>query len=454
MRHTPIAVASATRLHHLAAALAAAFALLACGGAEAPDAADSSRESAQRRIGPLPPTPVGGTFVRPAGAAPLLGMNIGAKNYDDPEYQKALARLDVTILGFYPGWRGDTDGSIIRQAVVALKQLNPSLKVGQYTILNESADDPAKTANDDLIVKLDAMDWWLRDAAGNKVQWSSSYSAYDINITDWSLPDADGERYPQWLARRHHQRYFAPIPELDVWYFDGVMKYSRIAQADWRREGANVSSQAPEIAEAYRRGHVAHWAVAESLAPTVLTIGNVDNDLSYPEYQGRLQAAFLESLMGKSWSIEQRGWTTMMQRYFTVAANLRAPALVGFNVFGAVNDYRLFRYAFTSCRLGNAHFSYTDAAVGYSSVPWFDEYEVAFGAAKDPPSLLPWSNGVYRRRFEKAMVLVNPNAEARTVSVQPGWRRLLAAQDPQTNDGTAVKTLTIPPKDGIVLVPQ
>jgi hypothetical protein len=52
------------------------------------------------------------------------------------------------------------------------------------------------------------------------------------------------------------------------------------------------------------------------------------------------------------------------------------------------------------------------------------------------------------------MVLVNPNADPRTVSVQVGWRRLLAAQDPQTNDGSAVKTITIAPKDGIVLVPQ
>jgi hypothetical protein len=144
----------------------------------------------------------------------------------------------------------------------------------------------------------------------------------------------------------------------------------------------------------------------------------------------------------------------MMQRYFAVAANLRAPALVGFNVSGAVEDYRFFRYAFTSCRLADAHFSFTDITVGHSSVPWFDEYEVAFGAPKDPPSLLPWSNGVYRRRFEKAMVLVNPNDDPRTVTIQPGWRRLLAAQDPVTNNGAAVRTLTLAPKDGLVLVPR
>jgi hypothetical protein len=450
----PSAAALAARVHRLAALLLCGFMLAACGGAEDPGDAGSVREAAQRRTTPPPPTPVGGTFLRPAGAAPLLGMNIGAKNYDDPAYQQALARLDVAILAFHPGWRGDTDGKIIQQAVVALKKLNPALKVGQYTMLNESADDPAKTANDDVIVKLNDTDWWLRNADDDKVQWTPLYTAYDINITDWTEPDANGERFPQWLARRNHARYFDPIPELDVWYFDGVMKYSRIGQADWRLGNENVSSQLPDVAAAYRRGHLANWTAAASLAPTRLLIGNTDNDLSYPEYRGALPAAFLESLMGKSWSIEQRGWTTMMQRYFSVAANLRAPALVGFNVFGALNDYRFFRYAFMSCRLGNGHFSYTDSAVGYSSVPWFDEYEVAFGAAKDAPSLQPWSNGVYRRRFEKAMVLVNPNDDARTVSIAPGWRRLLASQDAQVNNGAAVKTLTIPAKDGLVLVPQ
>ena len=78
----------------------------------------------------LPPM-VGGTYTRPAGAAPLLGMNIGAKNYDDAAYQAEMARLDVVILGFYPGWRGDSNGSVIRGAVQQLKARNPALQVGQ-----------------------------------------------------------------------------------------------------------------------------------------------------------------------------------------------------------------------------------------------------------------------------------------------------------------------------------
>jgi hypothetical protein len=50
------------------------------------------------------------------------------------------------------------------------------------------------------------------------------------------------------------------------------------------------------------------------------------------------------------------------------------------------------------------------------------------------------------------MVLVNPQSTARTVQLEPGWRRLLARQDPTTNNGQPVSELTLQPGDGIVLV--
>ena len=433
---------------------AAVLALGACGGGQSDSGSAAGPTPAPAPTAAPAPTPVGGTFVRPPGAARLLGANIGAKHYDDPAYQAQLARLDTVILGFHPGWRGDTDGSRIRAAVLAMKALNPSLKVGQYTILNEQVDNPALTANDDIIAKLDATNWWLRDAqTGAKLRWTNEYAAYDINFTTWTAPDADGHRYPQWLARRHHAQYFSRVP-FDIWYFDNVWRHSRIDRANWRLDGVNVSSADSAVAAAYREGEAAYWKHAAALAPGVLGMGNTDNDLSSPELKGQLPAAFLEGQMGASYSLEGRpgGWMLMMRRYFDTTANLKAPRLIGFNVHGSPADYRFFRYAFASCLLGDGQFSFTDKAVGYSSVPWFDEYEIAFGAPLDAPTLTAWSNGVYRRRYEHAMVLVNPNTDARTVQVGPGWRRVLARQDPVTNNGQAVDALTLAPKEGLVLV--
>ena len=198
-----------------------------------------------------------------------------------------------------------------------------------------------------------------------------------------------------------------------------------------------------------------HWSTAAALAPDTLRMGNVDSDLSQPEYRQQLPGAFLEALLGKSWSIGRvggPGWSAMMARYFTTTANLRAPAMVGFNVWGDPGDYKFFRFAFTSCLLGNGHFSFTEDAKGYSSVPWFDEYEAALGAPVDAASYAVWSNGVVRRRYERAMVLVNPSSEPRTVTIEPGWRRLLAKQDPVSNNGQPVSSLTLASRDGIILV--
>ena len=438
---------------HALACIASALLLAGCGGSADPSAADTEQAQGAKSNRPKSPTPVGGTYVRPAGAAPLLGMNIGAKNYDDAGYQAQLARLDVVILGFYRGWHGDVDGSLIRAAVRSMKTLNPALRVGQYTIMSE-APDATSGADADKTAKLDAMNWWLRDAlSGAKTQWTSAWGTYEIDHTAWAPADGAGERWPQWLARRDAQLFFDRVPEFDLWYFDNVMRYSRVSAANWKYDGTNWSSQDAGVAAAYRAGHAAEWQAAAALAPTRLQMGNTDSDLSQPEYTGRLGAAFLEALMGKSYSIEGwGGWGAMMKLYFATTAHLKSPALVGFNVQGSPLDWRFFRYAFASCLLGSGYFSFTDPTVGYSSVPWFDEYEVSFGAPLEAPTLTAWSNGVYRRTFQNAMVLVNPQADARTVTIEPGWRRLLAKQDPITNNGQPVGTLTLGSKDGIVLV--
>lgn len=123
-----------------------------------------------------------------------MGMNIGAKNYDDAEYQKQLARLDVVILGFYKGWKPRYG---MAKVVRNLKELSGGkILVGQYTILNESGDDPKNTANLDTQTQLNEMKWWARKADGSRVQWTAQYRARDINFTAGSRPDANGRASP------------------------------------------------------------------------------------------------------------------------------------------------------------------------------------------------------------------------------------------------------------------
>lgn len=383
----------------------------------------------------------------------LAGMNIGTMNYDEPRYQYELAKMDLVILGFYRGWHSYQGDDAIRQTVKEIKSLNPNIKVGQYTLLAQAYDNPENIPNADKYNKLYANNWWLKTSDGEKVQWTSEYKTWEVNCTDWTKADSEGMRYSEWVARRDYALYFGPVPEFDIWYFDNVMWRPRVLAADWDLDGKNDSRDEERIQTAYRQGHEREWDAARELAPNLVFIGNADNDLSFPEYKRKLQGAFLEALMGKQWSMEKwAGWEKMMEMYHAEFLNTSTPHVIIFNVWGEENDYRFFRYAFTSSLLNDGYFSFTSNTLRYSSVVWFDEYDINLGHALESPALSPWKDGVYKREFENGLVLVNPTELSKIVDIGSGFKHFLGIQDEITNNGKPVTTLSLPPKDGVVLI--
>ena len=382
----------------------------------------------------------------------LMGMNIGAKNYQEADYQRQLARLDAVILGFYKEWNPLHSAAPFREVTQQLKALNPLIHIGQYTILNESDVNP----ENDVSRKLTAENWWLGDASGNKVQWTADYHCWDVNFTDWTRPDAGGMRFPEWRALRDYHVYFQDTPDFRIWYLDNVWGKPSVGKADWKSIGRNQLNSDDDIISAHQAGQRAEWLKIRKLRPDILLMGNVNgDDLSIAAIKGQLDGAFLEAMMGKKWSVESwGGWAMMMDRYRKTIGALKDPSsgLVGFNVWGNTSDYRFFRYAYASCLMSNGYFSFTDAAAGYSSVPWFDEYGCKLGTAGNEPPVGPWQKGVWRRDFQYGIVLVNPATSAVTVTVESGFKRLKGTQDPAVNDGAPVaNVISVPAKDGIIL---
>lgn len=384
----------------------------------------------------------------------LLAMSIADDSVKRAEVRQVLAKFNIVILGFVPGWNAANSSTSYSDVLKKLKALNPRMLVGIYTVLNEAQGDvPKYIAVRDKAFKIEGENWWLKTSNGDRRQWTKLYDAYDINITTWTPPDFNGMRYPEWLAERDYRIFFKTTPEFDIWYFDNVMSKQRVDKADWDLDGKDDNGSEPRIQQAFRQGQAAHWSRARKLAPSVLFMGNPDNDLSFPEYKDRLQGAFLEGLMGRSWSIEKRmGWGKMMDHYHAVFHNLLEPKMVGFNVHGSVDDYRFFRYAYASSLMDDGYFSFTDEKSGYSRVPLFDEYNVKLGRSIDPAQLTAWKGDVYRRRFENGMVLVNPSGQDKRVVVEAGYRRFTGKQAPDVNNGEPVSDLLIPAKDGIVLI--
>lgn len=382
----------------------------------------------------------------------LLGMNIGAKHYHLSEYQKSLAKLDIIVLGFYQGWGPHADA--MYDVVRELKMLNPDLQIGQYSVMNELRDVPSDHALADSRGKVGESGWWLRNGAGRRVQWTQRYKAWEVNFTQLAPPDADGKHYPQWLAERDNRIYHKVVPGFDFWYTDNVMHRPRV-HADWDGDGVNDDPDSPKILTAWREGYISWWSRIRELTPNKMVIGNADNDLSVPEFHNQLDGVFLEGLMGKSWSVEARhGWLEMMTHYRAVKNNLREPRIVGFNVWGNPTDYRFFRYAYASCLLDDGYFSFTDERAGYSTVPWFDEYDFDLGKAISPSPLTAWKNGIWRRDFENGIALVNPGNQSVQIDIEAGFRHIAGAQDPLTNSGRSIIKLIIPEKDGLILARQ
>ncbi len=384
----------------------------------------------------------------------LMGMNIGKKNYEDVNYQNRLAKLDIVILGFTPGWGGKNSSEKIQQVVRNLKAINSNILVGQYTILNESyIDGEGKyKAHNDKISKIGKEGWWLRNGSGNRVRWSAKYNTYEVNFLRWAKPDSEGKRYPEWIAARDFNLFFKPVPELDIWYFDNVMVRPRISNARWKLNGIDQLGSDHEIISAYRKAHVEEWREARRLDNKLLLMGNADNDLSSTEYSGKLQGVFLEGLMGKWWSIEARsGWHKMMRHYFTASQNTSPPHIVGFNVAGSPANKRFFRYAFTSCLMGNGYFSFTDKSKGYSDVPWFDEYDIELGKALESQRLAPWVDGVFKREFENGVVLVNSSSSKKSITLNGVYDVQSTNKHVITKINVDSTVLSLSAKDGIIL---
>jgi len=85
----------------------------------------------------------------------------------------------------------------------------------------------------------------------------------------------------------------------------------------------------------------------------------------------------------------------------------------------------------------------------------YDEYDNAgagmgyWGKRKGPSTT---SNGVMRGEFENAITLCNDSTSAVSVSLGGSFKKLKGTQAPYVNDGSIVTSVSIPAKDGLVLL--
>ena len=341
---------------------------------------------------------------------------------------------------------------------------NRNILVAKYTAFNESSTKPNNSPNSSW-TKLHSEtgpgyatnnDWYARDKNGDRV--SSFPGNWNVNITEHVQRDANGDTYPEWNVSRDYEEFFRNTPEFDMWFFDNWF-YRPRKNPDWDGDGTNDDKNSELVRRDFRKGYVNALRRVRQLDPDLIIMGNVDGEVSTnsgmltePEFKGQLTALY-EAAIGRSYSVEGwGGWHMMMEQYQTTLQNAQDKITI-MTAHGPADDYALMRYGLASCLMDDGYYYYTSIEQNYKSALWFDEYDADLGRAIDPPQFQAWQKGVYRRRFENGVVLVNPKGNGtKTVDVGPGYKRLDGRQDRATNNGQAASSVTIASRDGLILL--
>jgi hypothetical protein len=380
----------------------------------------------------------------------------GAQAYWDPAYQRELATADVVILSVYTGW-GSGRGTTMNTAIQQIKAINSNTKVFLYT-LGESMRMPAETPWKPLADQINANKWWLYQSGfgGTIVPSSHSTASWSMNISSQSRKNSAGQNFATWYGTWLAAQFGTPNPASDGLFMDNVYWEPRM-DGDWNGDGQIDSRTNSTVRAWLRQGHVQELQALKRAMPNKMFIANAA-DWGLPnavltEFNGQFNGAVFEAMLGRSFSQETwAGWSAMMAGYRKIMATVAAPKYVVCVQAGSITDYQAMRYGLGSCALDNGYYMFSNNADSYHDVAHFDEYNADLGNPTSSPPTSAWQSGVYRRDFERGIVLVNPKGNgSRTVSLGGEFVKLRGSQAPSVNNGATVTSVTLADRDGIIL---
>lgn len=394
----------------------------------------------------------------PTETAQTLTLDSNDAGYAKPrvaalDYSSNSTSTRQALLAKFPYviW-GARVGSTAAAFSAGIHSRNSSTKQAFYVQFTELACSATSTQYTYPMVQLaNKANFWLRKADGSRSQWTSMWDTCDMNISAWGRKDSSGWTWLQRKAQFDYNTAFKNLPYVAYAFTDNNFGLPRV-NADWKRIGTNQLRTDSTIIAAQRDGQAAYWSALKGFK-NLNIVANADNDLSAWQYKGKLQGAFFEGAMGRSWSIETWGsWSKMMQRYRAQLANTISPHAVFFQVYGSTTDYRMMRYGLASALLDNGYFVYLPSS-GTLQPTWYDEYDARIGTPVDGPQTSPKQNGIYMRRYTNGLVLVNPSkTTTASIYVGSGYKRLKGTQDPYVNNGHLQSTVTLGPRQGLLMI--
>ena len=412
----------------------------------------------------------GPDFPRLATVRIGAGPKGAARRFGNAELQDEIAKVDVALLHYDTTWQRH-HGSM-NDVVKQLKKRNPDIKVVLYSKANEVSfkNSSSDRSENDVFSQAHKHDWWVRDPQGQPVRSQYKDEFKLVNLTRFGKK-VNGLTWPQWYARWSYEHYFEPNPLIDGLYMDNVSWQphpTATKTADWDGDGKVDDGTREDVRSWFRQGYRDYFDEIGTLMPKgKLRFANTarwgqttpSDNASLAEYYGVVHGGAIESLIaqGKRHAPEEWGGWQVALNYYRKVMSVLAPPKIGvvMHALTSADNYQEVRYGLATTLMDNGYYAAHVQSEGYTSTRWYDEYGVKMGRAASLPPMAMWKDGVWRRDFENAIVLVNPKGNGpRTIALEKPYRKFKGSQDPKVNDGSKVTTVTLQDRDGIVLLKE
>lgn len=340
------------------------------------------------------------------------------------------------------------------QLIDEVRRINPDIVILAYTT---GVEFPAGNIRN---IEPSGSGLWHEIEAGLQPEWRlKTWQGEQVSFWpgNWAMNPvgraSNGQTYAQYIGN------FLVDRVLLSGKYDGLFFDTTWNSISWHDENIDINHDgrkdtAQQIDEKWHDGQKQMLeTIRQRVGDRYLLITNGDGQFEQVN-NGRMFESFPEFWEG--------GWAGSIQRYFQTDSNGAEPR---FNVINAdtdntgnFRDFAMMRYGLTSTLLGNGYYNFDYGTTDRSFVQYYDEYGISLGRPiQGAVNLLTSSAaqivpGVWQRDFENGISLVNSTTTTRTIQLPGEYEKLNGRQDPYVNDGSVISRVTIPPRDGIILL--
>ncbi len=361
---------------------------------------------------------------------------------------RALAQFHVVILAI-------ENQNTNRQVLTRLRAMNPSIVILGY---NSAVEYPLNTlAQIELPGGI-----WHQIGAGIRPEWYLK-TASGVNMSIWPgnvlmnpiARSADGLTYAEYLAR------FLKTSVLDTGLWDGLFFDTVFDGIWWNNHDADTDRDGQadgkeRTDKVWQDGqNLLFSSLRSMIGDRYLLVGNGVLEPYAASLNGRMFESFPEKYEGE--------WTGSVKRYFNISRIGATPHIAIINRdsddTGNQKDWNRMRYGLATALLADAYYNF-DWGAKYRDHLWhYDEYDVSLGKPSSlaPVNLLTGKSetiepGLWFRNFQNGIVLVNSTAQAQEWRFEEEFERFRGTQDPETNNGSITKRVTVPAESGLLLL--